>query len=162
MPLTDTLAPERIILTLGKNGGGVQTIHGEQTGIPTYGDHSNVTAGGSRSIYSLIMGRDIGMGIKAVNDVEIFCKLGCHFRQIGSTAAAEDHNINLILPFFGVLDGNHGNIGCLNFHSIRTAAGKDSLKLHIRVLVDGTFHTLCQVAVAHNSNVDHSFNLFLA
>ena len=41
---------------------------------------------------------DLGVGIKAVDDVEVFDHFGGLYGQVGGGAAAKDHHVDLILP----------------------------------------------------------------
>ena len=54
------------------------------------------------SIYICKMLRNSCMCIEAVYNIEHLCILWCLLRQIGSTAAAEDHDIDLILPLLHI------------------------------------------------------------
>ena len=53
----------------------------------------------------------------------------------------------------GVQDGD---VGGLDVHPIGVTAGKYANKLHVGVLGDGTLHALGQIAVAHDTDSDHT------
>ena len=60
------------------------------------------------SIYICKMLRNSCMCIEAVYNIEHLCILWCLLRQIGSTAAAEYHNIDLILPLLHIIYRTNG------------------------------------------------------
>ena len=154
--LTDTLTPEGIVLTLGQNGRGIQPVQREQAGIPANRDKCHISTCGSSSIHSSEMLGDFCMGVKAVDDIEAFCKLRCHFGQIRGAAAAEDHHIDPVLPVFRLAQSQHRHIRSHDFHRSRIPTGEYRLQLHIRVLTDGAFHALGKIAIANDTDFDHN------
>ena len=110
MSLADALAPEGVILALGQDGGGIQAVEGEQTGIPAHGDHGNVISVPRGGIHRSIMGRNLSMIVKAIDHVEFPGKRRRHDRQIGSAAAADDQHIQFILPIGHIIHRHDRNL----------------------------------------------------
>ena len=111
-----------------------------------------------RGIHIREMLRNPGMGIKGIDHVEMLCQGGRHFRQVGSTAAADDHHVNLIFKTVHVrrrVDRRAGN----RLHSRGIPAGKHAGQFHVRVLADRQLHAAPQVAVSVNSDLHLSFPL---
>ena len=94
------------------------------------------------------------MGVEAVNNRKHLCKLGSLLRQISSTAAAKNHNIDFIFIIFYIAYVLNLNIFCINLKGFGCTACKHSHKLHILILADSTLDTSAQIAVAVNTNSD--------
>ena len=99
MSLADALSPEGVVLAFRQDGPTVEPVDGEQTGIPAYRDHRDMISFPGSSIYCGVMGGDISVIIKTVDYIEFPGNSRSHDRQVGGTAAAEDQNIQLVLPF---------------------------------------------------------------
>ena len=99
--------------------------------------------------------RDSCMCIKAVDHVEIFCTFRCLLRKIGCASAAQNHNIDFILPVCHVLYVAH--LGCLvlNNQFIRISSCEYGNEFHIIVLVDGCFYAAAEISVSVNSDSRH-------
>ena len=94
------------------------------------------------------------MGVEAVNDVEVFDELRGLFRQVCSAAAADDEDVNFVLPvrrFFHIhyRDARGGNLD-----GSRVAAGEDRHQFHVAVCFHGALHPAAQVAVAQDTDSD--------
>lgn len=92
------------------------------------------------------------MGVKAVHHIKQPGVLRRLHRQVGGTAAAEDQNVNLIRHLHRHVRRVYRNIGCQDFYVFRITPGKNSGKLHIRILPQSAFHTAAQVTVTKNTD----------
>ena len=88
------------------------------------------------------------MSVKAVYYMKHFCILRCLLRKICRTSPAQDQNIDPILPLLYPADAAYSGRIRENLHILRISSGKYSLKLHIRILADGAFHTPPQITIA--------------
>ena len=93
--------------------------------------------------------RDGGVGVEAVENVEILRERGGHAGQIGGAAAADDENVDAVLIVQNVGGGIDRNAGFCRDGS-RSAAGEDADKLRVRRGFYGEFHAFSEIAVAVN------------
>ena len=154
MSLADALAPEGVILTAGKDRVGIQAVQGKHAGIPAAGNDPHLTALLRCFIHRREMLRDLRMGIKAVDYIEILNKFRGLHRKIRSASSAENHHIDFILHprrFFHTADlyalRQNGNCP-------RITSGEHCCKFHVRILLNGAFHALSQVSIAQDTNSD--------
>ena len=98
--------------------------------------------------------RDARMRIKAVNDIEILHVFRRLLRQIRRTAAAENHDVDLVLPGCNILDADNRYILRPDLDRCRIAARKDRHKLHILMLPHGALHAAAQIAISQNTNAN--------
>ena len=155
MALAYALAPEGIVLALGQNGRGIETVDREQARVPAQGDHSHMAAGLGGSVHGGEVGRDVGMGVKAVDDMKLLGQGRGHGGQVRGGAAAENQNVHLVLPAEDVVQRCHGDAGGADGQGSRVAAGKYHSQIHVCVLGDGAFHAPGQIAIANNADSSH-------
>ena len=155
MALAHALAPEGVVLALGQNGRGIETVDGEQAGVPAQGDHGHVAALLGGGVHGGEVGRDVGMGVKAVDDVELLGQGRGHGGQVCGGAAAENQNVHLVLPAEDVVQRRHGDAGGADGQGSRVAAGEHHSQFHVRVLGDGALHAPGQIAIANNADSSH-------
>ena len=124
MSLTYALAPEGIVLAVRKDGVGIQSVEGEHSRIPTHGDDADMTAFLCGRVYIRVVLRDLCVSVKTVDHVEHAGKLRRLLRQVSGASAAEDENVDLILPLIRVLDPAYRDSFCEDIYRLRIPAGK--------------------------------------
>ena len=92
--------------------------------------------------------------VEAVHDVEQLCKCRGLLRQIGRRTAAENQNINLILPLCRLVRMNNRHVRA-RLHRRRVTPCKDGDQLHILICFDGILHAASEIAIAKNTNTNH-------
>ena len=101
------------------------------------------------------------MRVKAVDDVEVLRVLRRLLRQVRRAAAAEDHDIDLILPRCHILDIDDRHALRPDLDGRGIAAREDCDELHIRILFDCTLNAAAQIAVTKDTNANAHRNTFL-
>ena len=148
MSLTNSFAPECVITSLRQNGIGIHTIQRKHSRIPAHGNNTNMSAFFCRLINIFKMLWDSCVCIKTVYDIKHLCIFWCLLRQIRSTSATENHNINLILPLLYIINRTNGCSLCQNGYCLRRTSRKYRSKLHIRILLNCTFHASSKVTIS--------------
>ena len=148
MSLTDTLAPECVVPAFRQDCIGIHPVQGEHSRIPAYGNDSNVSALLRSRIYPFKMLRNACMCIKAVYYIKQLRIFRCLLRKVCRTAAAQDHNIDLILPLLHICHRAYCCAFRQNRHCLRCASGKYCGQLHIRILPDCTLYTSSEISIA--------------
>ena len=154
MSLAYALAPESIGFSVGENGLRVQPVQREQTRIPAHGDQTHMAVFAAGSVHRIKMLGNIRMGIKAVDDMEIFCHLRRLFGKIRGTSAAEDHHIDLICHILRLIHPVYLHAFGGGFYACGIPAGENSCQLHVLVLTDGQLHASSQITISCNSDSD--------
>ena len=149
MSLTHAASPKGIAFAARQRRLTVQPHEREHARVPARGDKRDVTAFLCRLVHGGKMLRDVAMGVKAVEHVEVLCQLRCHFRQIGRAAAADNEQIDIVFVLQNVLRGKHPGAR-QRFDRLGVAAGEHAEKRQIAVLRDGKLHALAEIAVAVN------------
>ena len=104
--------------------------------------------------------RNAGMGIKAVNYVEILCQLRSLLRQVRSGTAAQHQHINLICMACRLRGSINLDPLSLQLHISRIPAGEHCHQLHVIILTDSSLNAPAQIAIAINTN-SHYISSFL-
>ena len=112
MSLTNTLAPESIVLTFRQDCICIKSVQREHTRIPAYRNNADITTFFSCRINILKMFRNSCMCIKAVNDIEHLCIHWCLLWKICCTSSTKNHYINLIFPILHIRNTAYRNILC--------------------------------------------------
>ena len=116
--------------------------------IPEHFENVDKSAKESGLINIFKMLWDSCVCIKTVYDIKHLCIFWCLLRQIRSTSAAENHNINLILPLLYIINRTNGCSLCQNGYCLRRTSRKYRSKLHIRILLNCTFHASSKVTIS--------------
>ena len=147
MALRYAAAPEGVILAVRQDGVAVYTGKGEQARVPAYGNDAYMP----RFLGSLVhIGKMLGnarMGIEAVHHVKEFGIMRRLHGQVSSAAAAENHDINFIFPFFYIADINHGNAGRFYRQKCGVTAGKYRCQFQIIIGLYRAFHATAQITI---------------
>ncbi len=96
--LAYALAPEGVVLAAGENGVAQHTVEGEETRIPADGDDAHLPCLLRCLIDILKVLGDPGVGVEAVDHIEEGGVLRGHLGKVGRAAAAEDEDVNFVLP----------------------------------------------------------------
>ena len=152
MALADPLAPEGVVRALGQDGPGIQPVEGEQARVPAAGDHRHLAAGLGAVVHGGEVLGNAGVGVKAVNHMEVPGILRGLHRQVGGAAAAEDEHIHLVLVLQRLAGGVDRNPFGQDGDGFRVPAGEYRGQNHVRVLTNGALDPPAQVAVAHDTN----------
>ena len=161
MSLAYPLAPEGVVLAVGKSRGCIKSGQRKQTGIPAAGDNRDLSGSFCGSIHIAVMLRDSGMGVKAVDNVEESGINRGLLRKIGCAAAAENHNVNPVLPALSFRNIDHRNVGGFDLHACRISAGENRRKLHIVGMRNCAFSAAAKVAVPQNTNSNSHTRLLI-
>ena len=159
--LADALAPERVVLTVRQDRIAVDAREREQARVPADRDDAEVAALLRRLVDVGEVLRDARMRVKAVDDVEVLRVLRRLLRQIRRAAAAEDHDIDLVLPRCHILDIDDRHALRPDLDGRGIAAREDCDELHIRILFDCTLNAAAQIAVTKDTNANAHRNTFL-
>ena len=147
MPLRNAAAPERIIPAVRQNRIAVHAGQREQPRVPAHRNNTHMAIFLGGLIHICKMLRNPRMRIKAVHHVEHFGIMRRLYRQIRCTATAENHDINLIFPFFHIADIDHRHAGSLDGKQRRVTAGKHRHQFQIIIGLYRAFHAPAQIAI---------------
>ena len=147
MALRYAAAPEGVILAVRQDGVAVHAGKGEQARVPAYGNNADMPRFLSSLVHIGKMLRNPRMGIEAVHHVKEFRIVRRLHRQVSSTAATENHDINFIFPFFHIADIDHGNTGRLDGQKCRVTAGKYRCQFQIIIGLYRAFHATAQITI---------------
>ena len=103
---------------------------------------------------------DLGVRVKAVDDIVKGGVLGALHRQVRGAAAAEDHDVDPVCPLFCLIHSHHGDAGGADGQRRRVTAGEDCLQAHIGILADGALDAPGQITIANDTNVNHIYRSF--
>ena len=147
MALRYSTAPEGIVLTVRQDGVAVYAGKGEQARVPAYGNDAYMAVFLGSLIYIGKMLRNPCMGVEAVHHVKEFRIVRRLHRQVSSTAATENHDINFIFPFFHIADIDHGNAGRFYRQKCGVTAGKYRHQFQIIIGLYSAFHATAQITI---------------
>ena len=147
MSLTYALAPECIILSIGKDCIRIQSVQRKHSRVPAYRNDSNMSALRGCLVYICKMLRYPRMGIKAVYNVEPLCIFRSLLWKICSTSSTENQNIYLVFHFFCFIYMVNSCCLCKDFDSCRITACKNCYKFKIRIMFDRTFYTSSKITI---------------
>ena len=94
------------------------------------------------------------MRVEAVHHIEQLCECRRLLRQIGRRAAAENQNIDLVLPHLRIIDRNHRHIHA-GLYRRGSAPREHGDELHILICLHGVLHAAAEIAIAKNTNTNH-------
>ena len=154
MSLTYAFSPECVILAVCQDCICIHAVQRKHSRIPAYRNNSNMTALRSCFVHICKMFWDSLMGIKAVYHIEPLGILRCLLRQISSTSAAKNHNINLVFHLLSIIYRIYLRCLCQNFNTFRSTTGKNSHQFHIRIVFDRTFYATSQVTISQDTNTN--------
>ena len=150
MALADASAPESIIVAVRQSRVGIESCHGKQTGIPSHGDHADVACSLCSRIDCRQVLRNVRVGVKTVDHIELACDLRRHLRQVCSAAPAEDHHVDVFCHLVHLLHRQDFRVR-LDLHSIRIPSGEDCHQIHVSCLRYRRFNSSAQVTVSYDS-----------
>ena len=100
------------------------------------------------------------MRVKAVDYIEHLRILRCHFRQVRCGSAADNQDVDFVLPCFDVCYIYNCCAFRKNFYGRGIAAGKYRNELLVVIVFDGALHAAAEISIAENSDSDHCCPLF--
>ena len=98
--------------------------------------------------------RDLCVGVKAVDQGKLLREGRRLDRQIRRTAAAEDHDVDLVRPLVDIGRADHRNVLRADLQRRGISSREDCLQFHIRVLTDGALDAASQVSVTVNTDAN--------
>lgn len=107
----------------------------------------------SRLVERLEILRHFGVRVETVHRIEIADGFHRLYGQIGSAAAAQDHDVDLTDVILYIFNGIHCN-GKDGTHALRIAAGEYRHRFHIFALGKRVLHTLAQITVPDDAHFD--------
>ncbi len=135
--LGDAAAPEGVVFAVREAGGGDHAEEREHARIPAAGDEAGLAAFLRGGVDRRKMLRNARVRIEAVDHVEILCVDRGLDRQVGRAAAAEDKDVDLILPCADLIDIYDRDARGPKGDALRGAPREDGGQFHIFVLADG-------------------------
>ena len=159
MALRNATAPERVVLALRQDALGVEAIEREHAGIPAHGNDAHSTRRTGSGVHSGKMGGNLGVGVEAVHHVEHGGEGRSLLGEVSGTAAAKDHDIDLALPAFDIIERADRHAFGQDLHRSGIAAGKNSHKLLIGIGGNGEFNTTAEVAITNNADSDFGHSI---
>ena len=152
--LGDTLAPEGVILSVGEDRVCISARQGEQARIPSAGDQGDMAGRRSSGVDIGEMLGNARVSIKAVDDVEQGSVLRCLYRKIRCTAAADDGDIDLVLPRLQISGAHDRDSLCQDLNGSGISAREYSGKLHVLCLSESDLDAFSQIAISDNTDSD--------
>ena len=105
------------------------------------------------------MFRNVGVGVKAVDDIVESCIFGALDRQIGGAASAEDQYVHGNLLFHQRIFAVNTDAGRRDLDACGIAAGEYADQFHIGIAADCLLNASSQISVTENSNSDCHVNV---
>ena len=158
VPLADAAAPERIVRAVRQDRRRIQAVQRKHARVPPAGNQRDMAALFGRRVHRVKVLRNVGVGVKRVDDVEITRKHRRHLRQVSGAAAADDDQVDLVFVLQQV--GRRKDRGAgQGFDAFGRAPRKDADQLCVPGLADGALHAAPKVAVAVNCKFHYRSDL---
>ena len=153
MPLADPSAPEGHILTVRQDGGEQGTRRRKQPRIPACADEREMSRRTRGAVDCGEVRGDFLVRVETVDRVEVGGKSRGLARQVGCAPAAEQQDVDPILPMPQGGERQSGDVAKRSERLVR-AAGEDGDKVDVRRGKRGAFRAFSEVAVAADCDSD--------
>ena len=147
--LADAAAPEGVIFTMRQSGFAQKTHQREETRIPTHRNERYFARRFGDAIHAGEVFFNFGVGVKAVDDVEVATDFQPLFHEIVGGAAAKDHHIDFILKRGNLIHREDRRAAC---RSDTRTAGKNSDEFHVVGGLQRDFRAARDIAVTDDAD----------